>query len=313
MFEWSEEQLMVRDAVRRFVEAEVVPNIEALEHGDLPPYDIIRKLYATFGMDQMARDRFKKQLERKVSGAGAEIARASGPERPGDGGAAAMTLIPIIELCHYCPGIVTAMGVSLGLAAGTIMKQGTPAQMERWGLDLLTGDKVGRLGHHRARLGVRRPGRHEDHAPGGTATSTSSTATRRSSPTAPTPTPSSSTPSSTTARTRRSATGQVLTFVLDRGTPGLEQSKPFRKMGLHSSPTGELFLSDVRVGRDHLLGETEDEHVAGAVGIRPRATSSPSGPGWPPCPSGSSRSASSCRSSTPRTGCCGASPSATAS
>ena len=39
MFEWSEEQLMVRDAVRRFIEAEVVPHIEALEHGDVPPYD----------------------------------------------------------------------------------------------------------------------------------------------------------------------------------------------------------------------------------------------------------------------------------
>src|SRR6185436_8831686 len=35
---------------------------------------------------------------------------------------------------------------------------------------------------------------------------------------------------------------KVLTFVLDRGTPGLTQSKPLRKMGLHSSPTGELFL-----------------------------------------------------------------------
>ncbi len=54
-----------------------------------------------------------------------------------------MTLIPIVELCHYCPGIVTAMGVSVGLAAGTIMKRGTPAQMERWGLDLLTLDKIG--------------------------------------------------------------------------------------------------------------------------------------------------------------------------
>ena len=59
MFEWSEEQLAIRDAVRRFVQAEVVPNIDALEHGDLPPYDVMRKLYATFGMDQMARDRFK--------------------------------------------------------------------------------------------------------------------------------------------------------------------------------------------------------------------------------------------------------------
>ena len=84
VFEWSEEQLMVRDAVRRFVEAEVVPNIDALEHGDMPPYDIIRKLYATFGMDQLARDRFKAQLERKAAGAGsagAEGRQAAGPSR----------------------------------------------------------------------------------------------------------------------------------------------------------------------------------------------------------------------------------------
>jgi alkylation response protein AidB-like acyl-CoA dehydrogenase len=50
---------------------------------------------------------------------------------------------------------------------------------------------------------------------------------------------------------------KVLTFVLERGTPGLTQSKPLRKMGLHSSPTGELFLEDVRVPRDQLLGEKE--------------------------------------------------------
>jgi acyl-CoA dehydrogenase len=56
---------------------------------------------------------------------------------------------------------------------------------------------------------------------------------------------------------------KMLSFVLDRGTPGLEQSKPLRKMGLHSSPTGELFLTDVRVGRDRLLGETEDVPARG--------------------------------------------------
>ena len=143
---------MVRDAVRRFIEAEVVPNIDALEHGDMTPYAIIRKLYATFGMDQLARDRFKTQLSRKVAGEtqqrGQQVAaekaeKAERAARSGDGGAAAMTLIPIIEMCHYCPGIVTAMGVSVGLAAGTVMKEGTPAQMERWGLDLLTAEKIG--------------------------------------------------------------------------------------------------------------------------------------------------------------------------
>jgi alkylation response protein AidB-like acyl-CoA dehydrogenase len=56
---------------------------------------------------------------------------------------------------------------------------------------------------------------------------------------------------------------KVLHFVLDKAMPGFEQSKPLRKMGLHSSPTGQLFLSDVRVGRDRLLGETEDLPAGG--------------------------------------------------
>src|SRR4029078_4840881 len=51
---------------------------------------------------------------------------------------------------------------------------------------------------------------------------------------------------------------RVIQFVLDSGTKGLEQRKPLRKMGMHSSPTGMLFLDDVRVGYDHLLGESLD-------------------------------------------------------
>ena len=50
---------------------------------------------------------------------------------------------------------------------------------------------------------------------------------------------------------------KVLTFVLDRGMEGLTQSRPLRKMGCHSSPTGELFLQDVKVGVDRLLGGSE--------------------------------------------------------
>ena len=39
MIEWSESQLMIRDAVRKFVEAEIKPRLEELEYGDTPPYD----------------------------------------------------------------------------------------------------------------------------------------------------------------------------------------------------------------------------------------------------------------------------------
>ena len=250
MFEWSDEQLAIRDAVRRFVEEEVKPNVEELEHGDTPPYDVIRKLYSTFGLDVTARESAKKAIERKAGGAAA-------PERSeGGGGGAALTLIPIIELCHYCPGIVTALGVSTGLAGGTIMKGGTPAQMERWGVDLMTVEKVGAWA-------ITEPNSGSD-ALGGM----QSTAVRdgdeyilNGNKTFITNGPYADTVvfyaklddgSDTPLRQR-----QVLTFILDSGMKGFEQSKPFRKMGLHSSPTGELFLSDVRAGKDRLLGESE--------------------------------------------------------
>ncbi len=58
MYEWTEEQEMVRGAVRQFIDKEIRPNIEEFEHGDTPPYDVLRKLFREFGMDAMARDRF---------------------------------------------------------------------------------------------------------------------------------------------------------------------------------------------------------------------------------------------------------------
>ncbi|HEY6426821.1 MAG TPA: acyl-CoA dehydrogenase family protein [Acidimicrobiales bacterium] len=250
MFEWSEEQLAIRDAVIRFVEEEVAPNVEELEHGDTPPYELIRKLYKTFGLDVMARESAKKAIERKANG------KVQAAERPEGRSNAAMTLIPIIELCHYCPGIVTALGVSTGLAGGTIMKSGTPAQMERWGVDLMTLDSIGAWA-------ITEPNSGSD-ALGGM----KSTAVRdgdeyvlngnktfiTNGPYADTIVFYAKLDDESGAPLRQRP---VLTFILDSGLPGLQQSKPFRKMGLHSSPTGELFLTDVRVGRDRLLGETE--------------------------------------------------------
>src|SRR5258708_7234434 len=66
--EWPEEMLMLRDAVKQFVDKEIRPNVDDLEHGDLPPYDLLRKLYATFGMDAMAKASFERRMEREIAG-----------------------------------------------------------------------------------------------------------------------------------------------------------------------------------------------------------------------------------------------------
>ena len=59
---------------------------------------------------------------------------------------------------------------------------------------------------------------------------------------------------------------KVVQFVLDSGMPGLEQSKPLRKMGLHSSPTGELFLDDVRAGATACSARARRRSAAGGPG-----------------------------------------------
>src|SRR4029453_543936 len=267
MFEWSEEQLMIRDAVRQFVQAEIAPRREELEHGDLPPYDILRKLFATFGMDAMARERFKAQIEReKRIAAGEEEAPAKGERRGGgDPNAIAMTMLPIIEICRHSPGMVTAMGVSMGLTSAAIMSKGTIAQKERWALDLQTLDKVGAWaitepGSGSAALGstqspARRDG--DEYLLNGSKTFITN------GPYADTIVFICKLDEGNPPEERK-----ILSFVLDRGMPGLEQSKPLRKMGMHSSPTGELFLTDVRAGRDRLLGETEDVPAGGREGAK---------------------------------------------
>src|SRR5256714_1714033 len=263
MIEWSEQQLMIRDAVRKFIAAEIVPNLEELEHGDLPPYDILRKMLSTFGIDEVNRQRFRRMIERHeamVAGSTATL-RPDQRERTrgefeGSGDAAAMQLIPIIELCRYWPGMVTAMGVSVGLAAAAVMSKGTLAQKRRWGEALMTLEKIGAWA-------ITEPGSGSDAfgSMKATARRDGDVYVLNGNKTFITNGPYADVvificklEEPGVDRKNR----KVLTFVLDRGMPGLAQSKPLRKMGLHSSPTGELFLEDVRAEKDRLLGETEN-------------------------------------------------------
>jgi len=255
MIEWSEQHLMIRDTVRKFVEAEIVPNLEELEHGDTPPYDVLRKLYKTFGMDELARARFDKQIAREEKGEAKPDKKAEA-KAGGRGDQVAMTLIPLIELSRFCPGMVTALGVSVGLTGAAIMGKGTLEQKKRWGREVLTLEKVGAWA-------ITEPGSGSD-AFG----SMKATARRtedggyllNGNKTFITNGPYADTiifickldEEGVEQKDRK-----VLTFVLDAGMEGLTQSKPLRKMGLHSSPTGELFLEDVKVDVDRLLGGSE--------------------------------------------------------
>ena len=263
MIEWSEQQRMMQDMFRSFVEAEIAPKIDEFEHGDTPPYDVLRKMIKTFGIDVMAKSQFDKTIakEKAIADGTYEAKKISDEDKEAKemmrGEETAMSMIPIIELCKYCPGMVTAMGVSMGLTGGAIMSKGTIAQKERWALDLLTLKKVGAWAITEPNSGSDAFGsmkatckRTDD---GGYVLNGNKTFITNG-PYADTIVFICKLDEPGVESKQR----KILSFVLDSGMPGLEQSKPFRKMGIHSSPTGELFLQDVKVGPERLLGETEE-------------------------------------------------------
>ena len=261
MIEWNEQQRMIQGMVRDFVQKEVVPQLDDIEYNGVPPYDILRKMIKTFGMDVMAKQNFDKQIAREkaiAAGEQVEEKKKDGPSA-GAGEQAAMTMIPIIELCRHCQGLVTAMGVSMGLGGGAIMSKGTTEQKERWALPLLTLEKIGAWAISEPNSGSDAFGQMKTLAKrdgqGGYIINGSKTWITNG-PYADTIILICKLDDEGVAPQDR----KIVSFILDKGMPGLEQSKPFKKMGIGASPTGELFLSDVKVGADRLLGGSEDSY-----------------------------------------------------
>ncbi|MDF3147109.1 MULTISPECIES: acyl-CoA dehydrogenase family protein [unclassified Streptomyces] len=275
MIEWSDTDLLVREAVRNFVDDQIRPHVDDLEHGALPPYDLIRKFYAAFGLDQFARDTFEKANARakaRERGESRDRTKSQSSKSSESGGQESMMLIAASEPSRVSMGMVTALGVSVGLAATTILSRGTAEQERRWALDLLTFDKVGAWAITEPdagsdAFGGMRTTVRPDGA-GGYVLSGQKTFITNG-PYADTLVVYAKLDDGTGVERRRQP---VLTFVLDSGMEGLTQSKPFRKMGLHASPTGELFFDEVRLGPDRLLGSTEGKARDGRDSARSNFT-----------------------------------------
>ncbi|GAB4914714.1 acyl-CoA dehydrogenase family protein [Mycobacterium avium subsp. hominissuis] len=176
-----------------------------------------------------------------------------------------MIAVLVSEIARVSIGLLSTASVSLGLGAATIASRGTLAQKERWLPELMTLEKI-------AAWAITEPDSGSD-AFGGMKTSV-----RRSGdgdgayilngqktfitngPYADVLVVYAKLDEGDPSVDKRNR--PVLVFVLDAGMPGLTQGKPFKKMGMMSSPTGELFFDNVRLTPDRLLGESE-QHTEG--------------------------------------------------
>jgi alkylation response protein AidB-like acyl-CoA dehydrogenase len=266
MIEWSDTDLMVRDAVRQFVDKEIRPHVDELETGAMSPYPIARKLFSQFGLDAMAAESVKKMLDRERARLDGASAAGESDEKPdesgGFGGAGQGSMIAVLvsEIARVSIGLLSTASVSLGLGAATIMSRGTLAQKERWLPELMTLEKIAAWAITEPDSGsdafggmktyVKRDG--QDYILNGQKTFITN------GPCADVLVVYAKLADDTVGDSDSDKRNRpVLVFVLEAGMPGLTQGKPFKKMGMMSSPTGELFFDNVRLTPDRLLGESE--------------------------------------------------------
>jgi alkylation response protein AidB-like acyl-CoA dehydrogenase len=269
MFEWSDTDLIMRDTIRGFIDKEIRPNLDALETGQISPYPIARKLFSEFGLDVLAAEAVKTMLDKeRAKQEKPETEKKSSGGFGGLGAQASMAAVLVSELAGVSLGLLSTVGVSLGLGAATIMSRGTLAQKERWLPELMTLEKMAAWAITEPDAGsdafggmktyVKRDG--DDYILNGQKTFITN------GPFADVLVVYAKLDDGQSDRRAR----PVLTFVLDSGMPGLTQGKPFKKMGMMSSPTGELFFDNVRLTPDRLLGETE-HHTGGDGRMSARA------------------------------------------
>ena len=268
MIEWSESDELIRESVREFIDKEIEPHRDGLERGELSPYPIARKLFSEFGLDVVASEAIKTILEKERVKAVAIAAGEPKSDKPKDSsgglgdlaGQVSMAAVLVSEIAGVSIGLLSTLGVSLGLGAATIMSRGTLAQKERWLPELVTLEKI-------AAWAITEPDAGSD-AFGGMKTYVKRAADGTgdyllngqktfitNGPDADVLIVYAKLDEGDPTADRRNR--KVLTFVLDSGMPGLTQGKAFKKMGMMSSPTGELFFDNVRITPDRLLGETE--------------------------------------------------------
>jgi alkylation response protein AidB-like acyl-CoA dehydrogenase len=244
MLDFTEEQKLAQSAIRSYCLRELEPHVRAMEAGETSIYPAMRNLAATFGIGEMARASFAKM---RAHAAGQE-GKTERRERDGGGGAqAAMMTILMMELSRTCPGFALAFGASLGLFGGAVMARGTLEQKETWALPVLTLEKIGAWA-------LTEPGAGSD-AFGSMKTTAKRTPDKagfilRGSKTFITNAPFAD----LFVVYAKGDDGEVRSFVVERSAKGLSTGKPFAKMGMHASPTGEVFLDDVFVPAAQLLG-----------------------------------------------------------
>jgi alkylation response protein AidB-like acyl-CoA dehydrogenase len=160
----------------------------------------------------------------------------------------------MVEMSRVNPGFALSFGASLGLFGENLLRRGTAEQISRYLPGIASGDKIGCwcLTEPEAGSDALRAMKTVARKDGDSFVLTGSKTFITNAPFA-----------DYFLVYAKDDAGRVQAFLLERGMGGLATSAPFDKMGMKSSPTGAVYLDDVRVPEEALLGRgIEDrDHV----------------------------------------------------
>jgi alkylation response protein AidB-like acyl-CoA dehydrogenase len=255
MFELDETQRAFASVVRAWCQDTLAPAVPAFESGATLPYDLLRRLGRELGIAELLAGVGERRLTALRNGTAgtldAEGTEAGASTKGALGGDPLLASVLLKEICRVSPGFGMVLVATLGCAM-TIVARGSAAAIEHHALPLLRFEKIGAWA-------LTEPGAGSD-AFGGmrtTAVADGGDLVLNGQKTFISNAPYADIVA-VYARVRTEGAEPVIRPILvTRGLPGFATGPPLRKMGMHDSPTGEIFLHDCRVPSQNLIGTAE--------------------------------------------------------
>jgi butyryl-CoA dehydrogenase len=225
-FELTDEQQLIRDAVREFADTEVAPIAAELDRDHRFPYELLPKM-----------------AELNIMG-------MPFPEKFGGAGADEVSYcLAVEEISRACASTGCILSAHTSLATWPVYKFGTDAQKERYLHDLASG-------RHLGAFALTEPGAGTD-AGSGTATATphADGYALNGSKIFITNAPYADVYIVFAKTDHQQGTRGMSAFIVEKDTPGFSVGEAEHKLGIRGSSTPPLYFADCRIPKDALLGE----------------------------------------------------------
>jgi len=266
MFEFDETHIAISEAIRKYCDQEIEPLVARIESGDVSAYDVMRSFSTAFGLEETIGAPLRKKAERLRGGAKTDSrepnqdpASKTTKVDTSEVGAVADPQLSVIlakELARVSPGLCLCVTASMGCGA-TIAARGDADLIESCAIPVMTLQKVGCWALTEPDCGSDAFAmRTTVHIDGNEVVVNGSKMFISNAPAADVFLIYArlADDSATAAKTDKR---RIFPVVVERGCRGLACGAPIEKMGMHASPTSEVFLDEVRVPRSHLLGDPE--------------------------------------------------------